>query len=469
MTMKTKQGLKGRLIESNGHKQVDKLPPKPEYNESYWLNSPNGTPSYTHHLFRFPAKLHPPIVQWALGKYGRKGSAVLDPFTGSGTVQVEALTRGISSLGIDIDPVACLITKAKITPLNPTRLDKALEKIETALTPFIRPEVKLTQLIGADITLELYEKVAANLVIPPIPNIFHWFKRYVIVDLARVFEAIESSKLSKAEALFFKVCAAAIIRRASNADPDPVSGLEVTRIQIERNLTRKIDVIGIFLEKARREAQQMHTLWEACHTLDKGKIKATAEVMCGDALKLDELLTDKPLAPEGFPLIITSPPYCRAVDYSRRHQLEMYWLGFVKDAAEHIALGHQYLGRRLVRVADWDESESFGIKELNKILQKIAKRDPHKARTVHHYFKSMSQVMTVSKKVLKPSGTLVCVIGDSVCCGVSIPTADFVARLAQENFTLQNRFSYALRNHHMQYGLWNGDGIKQEHVLVMKP
>ena len=66
-------------------------------------------------------------------------------------------------------------------------------------------------------------------------------------------------------------------------------------------------------------------------------------------------------------------------------------------------------------------------------------------------------------------GTMICVIGDSLCCGVPIATSNFLAEIAEENFQLQNRFAYAIRNHYMQYGLWNGDGIKQEHVLVLKP
>jgi hypothetical protein len=64
---------------------------------------------------------------------------------------------------------------------------------------------------------------------------------------------------------------------------------------------------------------------------------------------------------------------------------------------------------------------------------------------------------------------MVWAIGDSVCCGVQIPTADFIATLAQQHWMLTNRFTYALRNQYMQYGLWNGAGIKEEHVLVLRP
>ncbi|OGO36761.1 MAG: hypothetical protein A2W35_04855 [Chloroflexi bacterium RBG_16_57_11] len=147
----------------------------------------------------------------------------------------------------------------------------------------------------------------------------------------------------------------------------------------------------------------------------------------------------------------------------------MYWLGLVENQVEHINLTHTYIGRRLVRASDWNEEVEFGIKALDNTLDQIATQDIHKARTVKNYFHSMKNVFDQLNTVMKRTGTIVCVIGNSVCCKVSIPTADFIAELTSDHFVLKNRFSYAIRNHYMQYGLWNGDGIKQEHVLVMKP
>jgi hypothetical protein len=67
-----------------------------------------------------------------------------------------------------------------------------------------------------------------------IPNLFHWFRRYVVVDLARIKKEITEVKATKAERDFFLLCFASIIRAASNADSVPVSGLEVTSQMKER-------------------------------------------------------------------------------------------------------------------------------------------------------------------------------------------------------------------------------------------
>ena len=85
-----------------------------------------------------------------------------------------------------------------------------------------------------DIDEAAYAKAARRLTVPAIPNLFHWFRRYVMVDLARIKKEITELKATKAERDFFLLCFASIIRAASNADPVPVSGLEVTSHMKER-------------------------------------------------------------------------------------------------------------------------------------------------------------------------------------------------------------------------------------------
>jgi DNA modification methylase len=452
------------LASNHKFRRVTKIPRCPEKGESFYIESPDEHPSYTHYLFRFPAKFHPPVVSWALDTFGSKGTTVLDPFTGSGTVQVEALVRGMPSIGIDVDPLACFITRAKTTPLSPDELKAALDQIEAILSPFKRSDTEQKRLIGSDISDKHFESESQGLAFPAIPNMFHWFRRYVVVDLARVFCAIQEAVLEEQQTHFFRACAAAIIRRVSNADPSPVSGLEVTRIQAERNATREIKVFDTFVSKARKEIHGMHSLWDAC---GKGQSIATTKVVCGDVLRAKELLTSAEVEWQ-FPLIVTSPPYCTAVNYSRRHKLEMYWLGFIENPEQHIKLAHSYIGRRRIRIPDWDECGDLGIEELDQTLARITERNHIKARALRHYFWSMSRGFAELKRVMKRGGILVCAIGDSVCYEIPVATTRFIVEFAAQHFLLQNQFSYAVRNHYMQYPLRNNKGIREEYILVLK-
>lgn len=462
MSARSQNLLRGRPRSRNGHKQVEKLPTSPSLFGSYWLNSPNNGDTHLHQLFRFPARFHPPVVRWALGKYGRQGSSILDPFTGSGTVQMEAMRRGISSVGIDVDPLACLVADVKTHPISPGRLEWAYSRIKTLLSRYEKAHKDREVRPGSDISPERFSRETSRLTIPPIPDITHWFRRYVTVDLARIFRAIENADLNEPETRFFQLCAVAIVRRVSNADPAPVSGLEVTTIQSERNETRKIQVFDVFHSKVAQASKGMEQLWKESRGWP---VKPTAKVIEGDSLNVMDSLWG---LGERFPLVVTSPPYCRAVDYARRHRLEMYWLNLISNQDEHIQLAHTYIGRGHVRERDWDLPEEFGIPRLDRTIKKITKVDKHRGRGVAHYFDSMSHVLESLSSIVKSRGTAVLVIGDSVCCDVPISTTEFVSDLAAEFFTLENRFSYVLRNNYMQYGLWNGEGIKKEHVLVFK-
>jgi len=404
------------------------------------------------------------VVRWALRHHDGKG-IVLDPFTGSGTVQLEALAKGITSVGIDIDPLACLVAQAKTTPLNPETLRISVKDLGTLLAPFEGLHSNQEAEPGEDIDDSRFEDERLNLIIPNIRNITHWFRRYVIIDLALIFWAIDALDLTSEEKRFFKVCAASIIRRVSNADPAPVSGLEVTSVQMERNRERRIQVFRDFFSKVEQGILGM----EALHSASVKDRMARARVVLGDTLDMARLLEREHLDQRPYSLAITSPPYCRSVEYSRRHQLEMYWLGLVENQAAHVALKHRYIGRAHVRKSDWNNEVDFDIPELNETVSRIEAVDPHKARAVRHYFRGMDRTLSDLSSVLTKDGTMVWVVGDSISCGEHIRTADFIAELARQHWRLTNRFTYALRNHYMQYGLWNGAGIKEEHVLILQP
>jgi hypothetical protein len=454
--------LKGRRVTSNGHQQVEKLPRVPGQNRSFWINSKNGHQGLTHHLFRFPAKFHPPVVRWALGKYARQGSRVLDPFTGSGTVQVEALVRGVSSIGVDVDPLACLIAGVKSTPLDPQELTSRFGRIEKTLSRYCTVHSIQQRRPGGDISEKQFRTESEVLWIPDIPNITHWLRRYVIIDLARILQTIENAHLSAAQRLFFKACFAATIRRVSNADPTPVSGLEVTCIQLERNRHRKINVFDDFALRTKGGINGMEQLWRS---RKEHPGRAVARVVNGDVLHLNNILRRF----DEVPLVITSPPYCQAVEYSRRHRLEMYWLRFLRNDPNDSILVHSYIGRHRVRSSDFTRTNCLGVKRLDKLLGDIGKLDHVKARAVRHYFETIRKSFEQIARVVAKNGTVVCVIGDSRCCNIRVPTTDFLVALVDDYFSLHHRFSYALRNHYMQYGLRNGDGIKQESVLILKP
>ncbi len=81
----------------------------------------------THYLFRYPAKFHPPVARALIERYSKPGELVLDPFCGSGTLMVEAVTLGRNAVGSDIDPIAVFISGVKTQRIRLSALHTSAE------------------------------------------------------------------------------------------------------------------------------------------------------------------------------------------------------------------------------------------------------------------------------------------------------------------------------------------------------
>ena len=90
----------------------------------------------THGYHRYPAKFIPQIVSRLAEKYTKEGDLIVDPFGGCGTTLVESKVMGRPSVGVDINPVAVLITKAKITPIDPQKIEKAFAALKAKLDTY---------------------------------------------------------------------------------------------------------------------------------------------------------------------------------------------------------------------------------------------------------------------------------------------------------------------------------------------
>ena len=122
------------------------------------------------------------------------GTAVLDPFCGSGTTLVECQRRGFPSVGIDLNPIACLMTQVKTSP-QPDGLEEAADAIVTLAR----------RLRGTKV--------------PQIPNLDHWFNSQVQKALAALSDALGMLVPAHRDAL--RLALSSIIVRVSNQESDP--------------------------------------------------------------------------------------------------------------------------------------------------------------------------------------------------------------------------------------------------------
>src|SRR2546423_1225762 len=76
----------------------------------------------------FPARMAPDIVLDILAAEA-KPLRILDPMMGSGTVLALAHSKGHRAIGIDIDPLAVLISRVWTTPTDPEQVRKAADRV----------------------------------------------------------------------------------------------------------------------------------------------------------------------------------------------------------------------------------------------------------------------------------------------------------------------------------------------------
>lgn len=416
----------------------------------------HGDRSLSHRMFRYPAKFHVPVAAGLIEQFSSPGQTILDPFCGSGTVLVEASVRDRNSIGTDLDPLAVAVTAAKTTSLDFQTLEGLSRELLSNLASARRSEADYVALAMNDLDDDAFETAADGLWMPAIPRLRHWFRKYVLIDLARIREAIKSLNTSSEAHDWLMVVFASIIRNASNADPVPVSGLEVT------SHMRRLDAAG-------RVVNPFALLERALHRAARGTgeyMAARSALTTTTVFQSDATTLRTDVQPD---VIITSPPYQNAVDYYRRHQLETFWLNLTETQADRLALQPSYIGKHRVAAsnpilrASWSPSP-----DAQDWLDRMEEQSPARARDFRAYMTSMDAVFDRWAEMLPPNGLAVCVVGRSTWNGADVPTDQLFLELAHGRFDLADHLTYPVKNRYMSYARHNGANINEEHVLVLR-
>ena len=82
-----------------------------------------------HLLDKYPAKMIPQMAQFLIERSSEPGDTVLDPFCGSGTVVREALALRRNAIGLDVNPLAALFTRAKVGSYSKDLLEQQLAQL----------------------------------------------------------------------------------------------------------------------------------------------------------------------------------------------------------------------------------------------------------------------------------------------------------------------------------------------------
>lgn len=360
----------------------------------------------THGLHPFAAKCPPPLVAWIIERWSQPGDTILDPMSGSGTTLIEAQLLGRKSIGVELDPFSCLLCHVKTTPLDAAELKRHINAL----------------LGDVDRRCALYDAGVRDHV-PPLPEFArrdYWFLPDVSAKLAIIKAAIAEAALPDAYRRFFYLAfSSLILARTSVANARDVVH---SRHHYRRHEITP-DVAGIFRQRTQRMASQMYAFGTRLATFRRAY---RSRIVAHDARYL-------PLRTGVVDLVLTSPPYCNALDYTRAHWLAVAWLADVLDIAveEYGELGRSYIGTDRGAMSHRNEtSAGLAVPMVAQLIAEIAALDAKKAAVVRHYFADMWQVLSEIGRVLRPSGHAALVVCPSNIRKIPIPTHEAFVQMA---------------------------------------
>jgi len=372
----------------------------------------------THGLHAFAAKCPPPLAAWGIHTYSEVGERVVDPMAGSGTTLVESRRAGRQACGVDLDPLASLLSRVKATPVAARPLHTACAALLTTVEAECERWDHLTQ---EGQTAEESNK-ALSLTIPAMHHREYWFLPEVSAKLAIVKRAIGSLR-SEADIRNFCYVAfsSLIVARTSVAN---ARDLVHSRHHYMRHAETP-DVAALFARRLTRMQRQMAEFVAGLPPGDAGHetVVHRADARC---LPLDEETAD---------LVFTSPPYCNALDYPRAHQFVIGWLGDVLgiDSTGYTALARTYIGTDRAAKALTVDVDRMPVDSptARRVIKEVARADATRAAIVQRYFQDMATVLAEIGRVLKPDRHAILVICPSNIRQVNIPSHEVFVEVGE--------------------------------------
>ena len=334
----------------------------------------------------FPARMAPELVSRSLEAVP-EGGQVLDPMCGSGTVARAAVEAGLRCVARDVDPLAVLMARAWTTPVDAT-------SIHSAAGDLVREAKAL-----ADREIERPTDPAT------VRFIAYWFAPQQEAELARLATALRRRDeplrnvlgVALSRIIVSKEMMASLARDTSHSRPHKVA---------EAN---DFDVHAGFLRSARHVAAR----------LGPDRIKGRADIRCADARSLEDV------EDASVDLVLTSPPYLNAIDYLRGHRLALVWLGYDVGSLRGVRAESVGAERAMPETEAPVDIARFVLDSGDSTL---ASR--HRG-WIRRYAADMTAVLRQLGRVVKGSGRVVLVLGNSFLRGTTIDNAGLVESLAR--------------------------------------
>ena len=322
---------------------------KLRWDDNNWKHLPKRWGHSFHPMCSYLAMFPPGIPRYFIEQFTKPGDIVLDPFSGRGTAPLEACVSGRIGIGIDLSPLAYILTSAK---LDPPSLRSSLRRINGLRANYKRSNVNVD-----DVPDNIKMLFDGRLTLPQIvylrSELSHKKKvdRFLLAALAGILHGGYNDAMNDSSYLSISM------PNTFSMSPNYI------RRYVRKNHLHKLslDVFEKLTTKVRR--------------LFKDGMPSTKGYAYRANARNFASLKNPAFKDSSVKLIITSPPYLKVVNYGTYNWIRLWLLG----------------------------------ESIEKTNKDLLLDDKH---GIDNYENFLGDVLNQCERVLRPDGICALVIGD---------------------------------------------------------
>jgi len=343
----------------------------------------------------FPARMSPGIALEVISK-AKKPLRVLDPMMGSGTVIALARSKKHRATGVDIDPLAVLISRVWTSAVESEEAKaKAKAVLARARKIFARLPQRHAYPSGSD---RETRRFAA-----------YWFDGYARKQLASLSIAIGRVRNESTRNILLCAFSRLIITKSSGAS----LAMDLSHSRPHKKFH------SAPVKPFRKFLQAVDHVIENCVNKRGAGRGPASRIRLGDARNL-------PVRDASIDLVVTSPPYLNAIDYIRCSKFSLVWMGYrIHDLRD---LRAESIGAETARGDSKDEPAIKEILAALKLKPSLSKRDE---AVLTRYIADMRRALREVTRVLAPGGEAVYVLGENTIRGTYIRNSRIICEIAE--------------------------------------
>ena len=393
-----------------------------------WTFKERGETLLAHKIHRYPAIFVPELAEKIIKTFSSEGDTVLDIFSGSGTTLLECLKLRRKGIGIELNPLAILITKVKTQYIDKVILEKNIK---------IWKELYLSNNFNVD----------NNIV-----NKEFWFHESTIDSLNNAIGAMNALECEISRN-FLMVSLSEILREVSFCVH---SGFKLHRdkkkllADLAFNKYQLLDKLEPII------LRNLEAIEELKHILDK---QFEPEIYFHDSRVLNDRIKEN-----SVDLILTSPPYGDSrttVAYGQFSAFSSELLGL--NSLYHNAI--RYLDNELVggstKSVDLENlnNKSLTLKNIQELFKlralmsgdsKSQKRSLDRLKDIISFYDDLDKCIANASVYLKKNGFFVLVTASRIVHETKLHTDIIVSELARNyGFKLKNIYYREIHNKRM--------------------